>query len=108
MDHICYFIEHEQDRVAFTGNCLLSSGSGRIIKESPENMRQWMTPKLISATDILKLHIALSKAKCTIPATTVTIEEWTLGFYCNQQCESKICFSGLISVLNNGKVQPKS
>ncbi|CAO0792161.1 unnamed protein product [Mucor circinelloides] len=55
MDHICYFIEHEQDRAVFTGDCLFSSGSGRMFEGSPENMWNAMT-KLLQLPDDTKVY----------------------------------------------------
>ncbi|GAA5798438.1 hypothetical protein HPULCUR_003841 [Helicostylum pulchrum] len=38
MDHICYYIDKQDDRAVFTGDCLFSSGCGRFFEGTPKDM----------------------------------------------------------------------
>lgn len=38
MDHICYYIDKDDDRAVFTGDCLFSSGCGRFFEGTPTDM----------------------------------------------------------------------
>ena len=38
MDHLCYYIDQEDDRAVFTGDCLFSSGCGRFFEGTPKDM----------------------------------------------------------------------
>lgn len=38
MEHICYYIDKEEDRAVFTGDCLFSSGCGRFFEGTPKDM----------------------------------------------------------------------
>lgn len=55
MDHICYYIEHEQDRAVFTGDCLFSSGCGRFFEGTPADMWKALS-KLLQLPDDTKVY----------------------------------------------------
>ncbi|CEP07429.1 hypothetical protein [Parasitella parasitica] len=55
MDHICYYIEHGQDRAVFTGDCLFSSGCGRFFEGTPVDMWKALS-KLLSLPDDTKVY----------------------------------------------------
>ncbi|OBZ89289.1 Hydroxyacylglutathione hydrolase, mitochondrial [Choanephora cucurbitarum] len=55
MDHLCYYIEHENDRAVFTGDCLFSSGCGRFFEGTPEDMYKALS-KLMALPDDTKIY----------------------------------------------------
>lgn len=55
MDHISYYVDDEDDRAVFTGDCLFSSGCGRFFEGTPENM--WAAfSKLLQLPDDTKVY----------------------------------------------------
>ncbi|KAI8081616.1 hydroxyacylglutathione hydrolase [Halteromyces radiatus] len=40
MDHVCYYVQDEDEKAVFTGDCLFSSGCGRFFEGTPKDMDQ--------------------------------------------------------------------
>ncbi|KAG2214355.1 hypothetical protein INT47_000911 [Mucor saturninus] len=55
MDHLCYYIDHEDDRAVFTGDCLFSSGCGRFFEGTPSDMHKAFS-KLVELPDDTKVY----------------------------------------------------
>lgn len=55
MDHICYYIDQQDDRAVFTGDCLFSSGCGRFFEGTPADMWKAFS-KLLELPDDTKVY----------------------------------------------------
>ncbi|KAI7906218.1 hydroxyacylglutathione hydrolase [Cokeromyces recurvatus] len=56
MDHICYYVENnDDDRAVFTGDCLFSSGCGRFFEGSAKEMWEALS-KLAALPDNTKVY----------------------------------------------------
>lgn len=55
MDHLCYYIDQEDNRAVFTGDCLFSSGCGRFFEGTPNDMHIALS-KLAALPDDTKVY----------------------------------------------------
>ncbi|RCI03401.1 hypothetical protein CU098_012719, partial [Rhizopus stolonifer] len=55
MDHLCYYVERDNDRAVFTGDCLFSSGCGRFFEGTPKDMWTALS-KLMKLPDDTKVY----------------------------------------------------
>jgi hydroxyacylglutathione hydrolase len=59
-DSVCYFLEHKDEKVVFTGDTLFIAGSGRFFEGTPEEMHKALNKTLGSLPPDTKVYVPLS------------------------------------------------